>query len=165
MASVCDLGSDPLALNAGWRKNQQQPVMQPDGLIDLFMNLPAACHVVRRKPAADIIHLQISIKPLRKLLIFGRVADEARIELHGPVGKRFDEGNKVIRNSCATKKNFRYLPSGLVDRLDSDARRTAVKHGLKAYCGTQIVIQEQSSMDGSACKVGAAKVSRFEVCP
>ena len=58
--------------------------MQADGLVDLLMHLPPAMHIVRRKPAAHALVLQVGIEPVGKLLVFGRIADEAGVELNGP---------------------------------------------------------------------------------
>jgi len=38
-------------------EDQQQPVMQPNGLIDLFVDLPPALDIVRREPAAHTFGL------------------------------------------------------------------------------------------------------------
>src|SRR5271165_768114 len=51
------LGLHPLARHAVLRQDQQQPVMQPNGLVNLLMDLLARLHVVRRKPASHALGL------------------------------------------------------------------------------------------------------------
>ena len=55
--------------------------MQSNRLVDLLVQLAAALDVVRREPAAHALGLQVGMEPLGKLLVFGRVADEAGVEL------------------------------------------------------------------------------------
>src|ERR1035441_9101108 len=83
-ARLGQLGLHPLARHAVLREDQQQPVMQPNGLIDLFVDLLPTMDVVRRKPAADALGLQVGMQPLGKLLVAGRIADEAGVVLDGP---------------------------------------------------------------------------------
>jgi hypothetical protein len=51
------------------RENQQQTLMAVDGFIDLLIELSAALDVVRRKPAAHPIILQMCIQAFGKLLL------------------------------------------------------------------------------------------------
>jgi hypothetical protein len=60
-------------------EHQQQPVMQPNRVIDLLVDLPPTLYVVRRKPAPHALGLQVGMQPLGKLLVAGRVADEAGV--------------------------------------------------------------------------------------
>jgi len=45
--------------------------MQPNRVIDLFMDLSPTMYVVRRKPAAHALGLQVGMQPLSKLLVAG----------------------------------------------------------------------------------------------
>ena len=45
--------------------------MQTNGLVELFVDLPASLDVVRREPAAHAFGLQVSMEPLSKLLVQG----------------------------------------------------------------------------------------------
>jgi len=58
--------------------------MQPNRVIDLFMDLPPPFDIVRRKPATYAFVLQVGMEPLGKLLVARRVADEAGVVLDGP---------------------------------------------------------------------------------
>jgi hypothetical protein len=73
---------------------------QVDGVVDLLVNLAAAFNIVGRKPAAHAFVLQIGVEPIGELLVFGGVADEARIELDGS-GDRLDESDHVVGHSAA----------------------------------------------------------------
>ena len=45
--------------------------------------------------------LQVRMEPLGKLLVAGRVADEARVELDGPPHHRADVGNELVGHTAA----------------------------------------------------------------
>src|SRR3954452_4301713 len=63
-------------------------VIQPDRLVDRVEYLGADRHVVRRETAAPALVLEFGVEPLGELLIQGRVADEARVELDRLVQQR-----------------------------------------------------------------------------
>ena len=73
----------PVTAHAVLRQDQQQLVMQPNRVIDLLMDLPPALNIVRRKPAANALGLQIGIEPVSEFLVFGRVADKAGVDSMG----------------------------------------------------------------------------------
>ena len=77
-AGLGDLGLHPLAVQAVLGENQQQPVMQANGLVNLLVQLASSLDVVRREPAAYAFGLQVSMEPLGKLLVLCRIADESR---------------------------------------------------------------------------------------
>jgi hypothetical protein len=60
-ARVGDLCLHPVTRHAGVGENQQQLVVNLDRLIDLFVNLPALVDVMRRKPAANALGLQVGV--------------------------------------------------------------------------------------------------------
>ena len=51
--------------------------MQPNGLVNLLVDLPPALNIVRRKPAAHALRLKVGIEPVGKVLVVCRIADEA----------------------------------------------------------------------------------------
>src|SRR5271157_5383728 len=81
---VGNFGFDPVAAHAGLGEDEQQPVMQANGLVNLLVQLAASLDVVWREPAADAFGLQVGMEPLGKPLVFGGVADEAGVKLYGP---------------------------------------------------------------------------------
>jgi len=56
--------------------------MQADGRVNLLVELLAGFNIVRGKPAAHTFILQAFVQAVGKLLVFGRIADEAGVELY-----------------------------------------------------------------------------------
>jgi hypothetical protein len=77
LACMGDFRLYPRALHAGFRKNEQKPVVDPYCVVKLLMNLFSCLDIVRSKPAAHAVVLQISIKAVSKIVIVRRIADEA----------------------------------------------------------------------------------------
>jgi hypothetical protein len=94
----------PFALHAMRRKDEQEPVVDANGFVDLLVNLFSTLNLMGRKPAADAFVLKIGMEPLGKLLIFGGVADEAGIELDGLVQERWQECYEVVRKTATPEK-------------------------------------------------------------
>jgi hypothetical protein len=88
--------------------------VEADGLINLFVNLLAACDVMRCKPAADSFGLQVGIKAIGELLIFAGVADEAGVVLDGFADERADVGDKAVGNTRATQEDLGDFSSGSI---------------------------------------------------
>ncbi len=61
LARLGQLGLHPLARHAVLRQDQQQPVMQPNRLVNLLVDLPPAFDIVRRKPATHAFGLQVGM--------------------------------------------------------------------------------------------------------
>src|SRR5664280_1486005 len=77
LARIGNFGFDPVTAHAVLGEDQQQLVMQADGLVDLLVQLAASLHFLGCEPAAHAFGLQVSMEPLGKLLVLGRVADKA----------------------------------------------------------------------------------------
>jgi hypothetical protein len=56
-----------------FRKNQEQPVVQSYGFVNLFVNLFSVLNVMGRDPAAYAFVLQIGMDALGKCLVFARI--------------------------------------------------------------------------------------------
>src|SRR5262249_7441100 len=108
------------AVHAGLGEDEQQLVVQPDGLIELLMNLAPALDVVRRKPAADTSVLQIGVEPVGKLLVMGRIADEAGVELDRACAHTANEVDELVRHAAAAQKELGNLAVRLVDGVDTN---------------------------------------------
>jgi hypothetical protein len=78
-----DFRLHPLTLHAVGRQDQEQLVMETNGLFDLFVKFLAALDVVRGKPAAHTFVLQVGVEAVGEVLVFSGVAYEAGIELDG----------------------------------------------------------------------------------
>src|SRR5664280_817345 len=131
LARIGNFGFDPVTAHAVLGEDQQQLVMQADGLVDLLVQLAAALHFLRRKPAAHTLGLQVSMEPLGKLLVFGRIADEAGVELNGPSHHRADVGDELVGNAAATQKRLGNLAARLVDGVNANGRRSEVVNSLE----------------------------------
>ena len=79
-ARLGDFGLHPLTRHTVLRQDQQQLVTQPNCVIDLLMDLPPPLMSATRTSSAPF-GLQVSMEALGKLLVVGRIADEARVEL------------------------------------------------------------------------------------
>jgi hypothetical protein len=90
---------DPIALDRMLGQDQQQLIAQPDPGIDLVADFAANWHIVWREPAAHPLVLQVGVKALCEVLIFGRVADEAGIKLDG-LGRQII--NEIVRQADAS---------------------------------------------------------------
>jgi hypothetical protein len=108
-ARVRDLGLHPVAVHARIGQNEQQLVVDADSFVDLLADLPAGLDIVRSEPAADTTGLQVGVDTVGELLVFGRIADEARVELQGRAGQRLHKGNEVVGNACTAQERLEDL--------------------------------------------------------
>src|SRR5664280_594114 len=126
LARIGNFAFDPVAAHAVLGEDQQQLVMQANGLVDLLVQLAASLHFLGREPAAHALGLQVSMEPFSKLLVLGRIADEAGVELEGPSHHRADVGNELVRNATAAQEDVRNLAMRFVDGVNADGRRALV---------------------------------------
>src|SRR5271157_2670293 len=139
--------------------------MQADGLVDLLVELAASPDVVRRKPAAYALGLQVCMKPLGELLIAGRIADEAGVELDGPSRHRADEVNELVGNAAAAQECLGNLAARLVDCVDANCGRPAMFDGFETLGATEINISKVRCCCPSRGEVRPAEVCLVEVRP
>src|SRR6476646_3274789 len=121
-----DFGFHPFALYAVRGENQQQLFMQADGLVDLLVEFLSGLAMVRGKPAAHSLVLQVSMESLSKWLIFGGVADKAGIKLECWSNEGVHVFNKVVGNARAPQKLKRNLAPGKIDGANGYFRRPEV---------------------------------------
>jgi len=119
--------------------------MQPNGLINLFVNLPPAFNIVRRKPAAHALGLQVGMQPLGKLLVVGRVANDSEqspkcCDTGYPEGIQPPFGSVTRRESLfrlpKTSRRERQLQFWSWDLTFGDARICAVYSDWAHFLGT-----------------------------
>src|SRR5208337_1106155 len=103
-ASLGNLGPHPLTAHAVLGEDQQQLVMQANGLVDLLVQLAASLDVVGREPAAHALGLQVGMEPLGELPVTSRIADEAGVELDGPSHHRADVGDELVWHAAAAQE-------------------------------------------------------------
>ena len=135
---MIDLGFHPLAAHAVLGQHEQQFVVVPDGLLDLFVELAATLDVFRREPAAHAPGLQVGMKPFGKLLILTGIADETRVELDGPPDQRPHVRDELIRHAGPTQEDLGNPALRGVDGVDADRRRATMCHRFQPLRHTQI---------------------------
>src|SRR5664280_1519135 len=96
--------------------------MQANGLVDLLVQLAASLHFLGREPATHAFGLQVSMESLGKLLVFGRVADEAGVKLKRLSGERMHVFDEVVGNAAAAQECLGNLAVRFVDGVDADGR-------------------------------------------
>src|SRR5215469_10147488 len=138
--------------------------MQPNRLINLLMNLPPAFDVVRCKPATHTFGLQVSIQPVCKLLVFGRVADEAGVELNSS-SDGFDVADEVVRHATTAQEDFGNLAFRSVNGVDSDRRWSIVANGFEAFGRAEIDVRYISLIHPSRAELSPIEVCSGEFCP
>ena len=74
--------TSPSTLVLAMRQHQQHLVPEADGVVDCIADFGADFHILRRKPAAHALALKVGVQPLRQLLVFAGVADEAGVKLN-----------------------------------------------------------------------------------
>src|SRR5579864_8252882 len=82
--------------------------MHLDSIVNLFMQLLAALHIVRSEPAAYTFGLEVCIQPLGEDLVFAGVADKAGVEL-----------DRAVHGANEVNKNRRSRPRPSEKRLES----------------------------------------------
>ena len=139
--------------------------MQPNSLVDLFVDLPPSLDVVRRKPAAHPIALQIAVEPLGKLLVLGRIAYEAGVKLDGTPHHRANVGDELVGNAAAAQEHPGNTAVGLVDCVDANGGWPLMFDCFEAFGIPQIDISEVSFPCGCLSKIGTAEVRPTEARP
>jgi hypothetical protein len=62
------LGLHPLAVHAVLGKNKKQPIVEPNRLVDLFVDLLARMDIAGREPAPNASALQVSVQAVGEVL-------------------------------------------------------------------------------------------------
>src|SRR5262249_36646301 len=91
-ACIRNLRLDPIAVHSVGGQDQWQLVVQTDGFIDLLVDFFPALDVMGSEPASDTLRLQVCVEAIGELLILGRVADEARVEIEWRANQRLRVG-------------------------------------------------------------------------
>src|SRR5881628_2553090 len=88
------------------------------------MKFLTTLHVVRSKPAPNVFGTKIGMQPFRKFMIFGAVADKARIELNRLTNACMQELDLCLWNTRAFQKDFHStLVRSTVSKIDSRSFR------------------------------------------
>src|SRR5579859_4924223 len=111
----------PFTFHRGLREDKQKPILEPDLLINTRPDPVPDLHVFRRKPAANILALQIGIESFSNLLVVTGVTDETTVVLNRSADERMHVFNEGIVDASASKKCFRDVATRAVDGVNSYA--------------------------------------------
>jgi hypothetical protein len=83
-------------------------------------------HILGRKPAPDVLALQVGAESLCEFLILGRVADEAGIEIDRRAHQGTGECDELVRHPATAQKGFRDFSVRSVEGVDPNRGRPKV---------------------------------------
>jgi hypothetical protein len=106
LASAADLKFHPWALHAVGTQYEEQFVIDPDRLINLFMDFAATLDIVRREPDAEPCVLQALMQAATEGFIGAAVADEAGVELNGLAKERWEVLDQRFWQTTAPEKGW-----------------------------------------------------------
>ena len=133
-------------------------------VVDLLVDLLASLHVLRRKPTANPVTLQIGVNSFGEFLVFRGIADEQRIELAGRiVEKNWDVVDEHVRQASAAKKLERQV-ARLLEGTVVDGRGTEVPARVQACCLAEVEVGENCLVESGAAEVGVAEVELINHC-
>jgi len=158
-----DLAFHPRALDGALREHQQQFVVPSNRFLDPILEFLADFQILRRKPAAHPLGLQVSIESIGELLVLGRIADEAGVELDGPPHQRADISDELVGNAAAAQKCLGNLAAGAVDGVNADSGRPRVDDGFKTFGPAQVDVSKEDSPSDRVSEVGPVEVRAGEV--
>lgn len=84
--------------------------MQPDRLVDARAELVADAQVLWREPAAHAVVLKPLMQASSELIVLGRVADEAGVELYGLTHQGWQVLYVLVGQSNPTQEDLRQRP-------------------------------------------------------
>jgi hypothetical protein len=116
----------------------------------------------RSKPATYTLVLQVGMESLGKSLITTGVADETRVVVNGLADERANIRDEGVINTCPFEKSFWNVAFGVVDRINADGRRVAMRYRLKTLHCSQVNVIESCPSDGGTGEVGSAQIRSAE---
>ena len=134
--------------------------MDANSLVYLFVQFASCLDVMRRKPATNVLALQVGKQAVGEFLVFAGIADEAGVKLQRLPDQRTHEVDEVVGNAGATQKAHRNLSLGTVDRINADCRRSFMLYGFDSLDRAQIDIRKYGADYQSL-----GEISPFEICP
>src|SRR5260221_3018106 len=145
------------------REDQQELIVQANGLVDALPELISDLHIFRGKPAAHAFTLQVGIQPVGKVLVAAGIADEAGVVLDGMSNQGVHIGEEVLWHTGFAQKCFGNVPFGAVDRVNANVRWACMLYCIQSPHGAQINIVELYKSDCSMAEVGVVEVGTAEV--
>jgi hypothetical protein len=154
---------DPCTHHRVLREDQQQLVIEANGLIDTLPDLVAGLHVFRCEPTAHAFTLQVGIEPLGKATVSVGIADKAGVVLDRALHKRpriFDEG---VGESSPTQEGFWNVALRPHDGIGPNCRRSCMAQCLQSLHCPQINISEDGPSYLGSPEVGIVEIGFSEV--
>jgi hypothetical protein len=144
------------------REDQQQLVIEADGLLDPLSDPVAGLHVFRGEPAAHASALQVGVEPLGEVLVFTGITQKAGVILDRALRERPGVGDEGIGEAGSTQEDFGQLSVRPFDGIRPDCRRAHVLQRLQSVHGAQIKPTEDRPIDDSSAEGGSAEVGSAE---
>jgi len=113
----------PITLDGVLRKNQKKLVVKSDRFIDHLTNFITDLHIMLSAPASDTGSLKIIMDSLDKFFVFMVIAYKARVILNWGCNQGSGIFDHLIRNTAATKKDFRNIALRFVECINTNSRR------------------------------------------
>jgi hypothetical protein len=156
-----------------FREDNQELIVQANGLINIMPKILTDLQVLRSKPTTHAVGLQVSIKPFSKVLVLASIANKAGIVLDRMGHQRAHVDNEVIWNTSSAQKDLRNMACGAVDGINANSRWISMLHCLKPFHRTQINVIELcpsyfraadlSIPEVRATEIGATQVSIAQI--
>src|SRR6266568_3121030 len=154
---------DPSTFQRLLREDQQELIVQANGLINALSDLIADFHVFAVIPASDSFGLQVGIEAFDKLSVFARVANEAGVVLEGSASERMSVLDEGIRQTSTAQENFGNIAFRAFQGVSADCRRFAMGNGIQSFYRTQVYVTEGCPSNVSIAKVSISEVGSVEV--
>jgi hypothetical protein len=160
-----NLKRHPRAFDRMFGEDQQQFVIQLDRCIDAVPDPISCLHMLRRKPAAHAVALQIIVQAFCKCLVLAGITDEAGIVFNRSSDQGFGILNQSIRDACPFEKDRRDSTFGPHKGIYPNCRWPLMSDALKSFDVTKIKISKDSIQDTNPAEVGFTQISPAEAGP
>ncbi len=147
----------------------EQFVIEADGLINAGTDFIACFHMVRSKPATYAFALQIGVQTFGKVLVLARIADEAGIVAYWCVCQGTCIGDESVTESCSAQENLRNVAARTDKSVNANGRRPDMSHCLKPPHLLKVDVSNISPTEYYFTKISAFKfsitqLSKTKVC-
>ena len=127
--------------------------MDANGLFDAVAESIADFQILRSKPAANMLGLQILVQSLGKLRISAGVTDKTRRELNEVSSKGTDKRHEIFGYASIAKESLRDFTFGAINGIDSDCGWAEVVHRFEPFDPAQVECGEYRPPNMSFCEI------------
>lgn len=158
----------PGTFNGMLREYQQQFVMDANRFVNTATDFVTYPHIMRCKPAAYIVVLQIVVQTLDKGFILTGIADKAGVVCDGMLCQRASIFDERIRQSCSAQEDFGNVSFRPQEGIGSNGRRKLVDDRFQLLNSAHVNSSKASIsysrfFEDSIAKVGMVEVGTDEV--